>query len=506
MSNLKFITAVLVFAKILKRELAGKKHVGVLLPSSSVGAIVNMALFVIGKVPVNLNYTLSEQAISAALRKADINQVITSEKFVEKLAAKGFDFKSSLDGKVRYVENLSKQISKSAKFSSLLTALLAPAWLIKALNFKKVNLQDTATILFSSGSEGEPKGIELSHKNLLANIKQISELLNFRKDDVILNSLPIFHSFGLTVTTLMPLCEGVKMVSVPDPTDGAMIGKMSARHNVSILFGTSTFFRLYAKNKKLLPLMFQSVRMVVAGAEKLKKEIKDEFKLKFGIEIFEGYGTTETAPVVAVNMPNILEKESLKELSFNKPGSVGLPLPGTIIKIVDPNTLEELNVGEDGLIIIGGSQVMKGYLNDEEKTSEVIAVIDGIRYYKTGDKGHVDENGFVSIVDRYSRFAKIGGEMISLGSVEEEIAKVLGGEAVFTAVNVPDDKKGEAVALLVKQSSAPEDIEQVLKSSNLPAIMFPSYVFLVDDVPTLGSGKVDFKGAKSLAVSLLGER
>ena len=149
---------------------------------------------------------------------------------------------------------------------------------------------------------------------------------------------------------------------------------------------------------------------------------------------------------------------------------------------------------------------MKGYLNDEEKTSEVIAVIDGIRYYKTGDKGHVDENGFVSIVDRYSRFAKIGGEMISLGSVEEEIAKVLGGEAVFTAVNVPDDKKGEAVALLVKQSSAPEDIEQVLKSSNLPAIMFPSYVFLVDDVPTLGSGKVDFKGAKSLAVSLLGER
>lgn len=506
LSNLKFITAVLVFAKILKRELAGEKHVGVLLPSSSMGAIVNMALFVIGKVPVNLNYTLSEQAISAALRKADISQVITSEKFVEKLAAKGFDFKSSLDGKVRYVENLSKQISKSAKFSSLLTALLAPAWLIKALNFKKVSLQDTATILFSSGSEGEPKGIELSHKNLLANIKQISELLNFRKDDVILNSLPIFHSFGLTVTTLMPLCEGVKMVSVPDPTDGAMIGKMAARHNVSILFGTSTFFRLYAKNKKLLPLMFQSVRMVVAGAEKLKKEIKDEFKLKFGIEIFEGYGTTETAPVVAVNMPNILEKESLKELSFNKPGSVGLPLPGTIIKIVDPNTLEELSVGEDGLIIIGGSQVMKGYLNDEEKTNEVIAVIDGIRYYKTGDKGHVDENGFVSIVDRYSRFAKIGGEMISLGSVEEEIAKVLGSEAVFTAVNVPDDKKGEAVALLVKQSSAPQDIEQVLKSSNLPAIMFPGYVFLVDDVPMLGSGKVDFKGAKSLAVSLLGER
>ena len=505
LSNLKFITAVLVFIKIFKRELKDEKNIGILLPSSSIAAIVNMALLAMGKVSVNLNYTLNETSLNHALRKANINTVITSSKFLEKLALKGFDLKDAMSGRAKFAEDLSASVSKKEKFLALLTAFFAPAWLIKLCYFRPVSLEDTATILFSSGSEGEPKGIELSHKNLLANIKQISELLNFKKDDVILNSLPVFHSFGLTVTTLMPLCEGIKMVSVPDPTDGATIGKMAARHSVSIIFGTSTFFRLYTRNKKLHPLMFQSARMVVAGAEKLKPEIKDEFRLKFGIEIYEGYGATETAPVAAVNMPNILEKESLKELTFNRPGSVGMPLPGTIIKIIDPETLEELETGTDGLIVIGGSQVMKGYLNDEAKTSEVITHIDGVRYYKTGDKGHIDENGFVFIVDRYSRFAKIGGEMISLGSVEEELAKVLGGDVVFSSANVPDSKKGEAIALLVKSGTEPENIEQILKESNLAPIMMPSYIFIVDDIPTLASGKVDFKGVKALAVSLLAE-
>ncbi len=424
LTNAKFISAVLVFSKLFKQTLNNEKNIGVLLPSSAMGAIVNMALFVNGKVPVNLNYTLSEQSMALALKKANIQQVITSEKFLGKLSGKGFDYQALLADKAVMMETLGKSVSKTQKTLAFLTALFVPAGWIKLLNFADVSLDDTA-ILFSSGSEGEPKGIELTHKNLLTNIRQISDLLNFRKDDVILNSLPIFHSFGLTVTTLLPLCEGVKMVSIPDPTDGAAVGKMAARHNASILFGTSTFFRLYIKNKKLHPLMFQNIRMVVAGAEKLKADVKEAFRLKFGLDIYEGYGTTETAPVAAVNMPNILEKETLKELTFNKQGSVGMPLPGTIIKIADPETLQELATGEDGLILIGGGQVMKGYLNDAEKTADVIAEIDGVRYYKTGDKGHIDENGFITVVDRYSRFAKVGGEMISLGSVEEQIAQVL---------------------------------------------------------------------------------
>ncbi|QPB42957.1 acyl-[ACP]--phospholipid O-acyltransferase [Rodentibacter haemolyticus] len=503
LNNLKFIAAVLMFSKQFKQVLGDEKNVGVLLPSSAVGAIVNMMLMMMGKIPVNLNYTLSPEVMAKALAKANINQVITAEKFLNKLNAKGFAFDEVLAGKTVLVEELTKALTKGDKVRSFLTAFFAPSWWIKLMYFADVRLNDTATILFSSGSEGEPKGIELSHKNLLTNIKQVSELLNFQEDDVILNSLPIFHSFGLTVTTLMPLCEGIKIVSVTDPTDGAEVGKMCARHNVSIIFGTSTFFRLYVRNKKLHPLMLQSVRMVIAGAEKLKNDVKEAFRLKFGLEIYEGYGATETAPVASVNMPNILDPDSLKEFTFNKAGSVGMPLPGTIIKIVDPNSLEELNVGEDGLILIGGGQVMKGYLNDQAKTDDVITEIDGVRYYKTGDKGHIDENGFITIVDRYSRFAKIGGEMISLGSVEENIAQVLNDEHQFVAVAVNDEKKGESIVLLVKSALSLEKINALIKSLNVPPIMLPSQVFLVDEIPLLGSGKVDFKGAKKLAETLI---
>ena len=503
LNNVKFIAAVLSFARVLKTKLRGQRHVGVLLPSSAAGAIVNMALFVLGKVPVNLNYTLSAESMQKALAKAQIDTVLSSAKFLDKLTAKGFDFNAILADKLLFAEDIAKGLNKTAKTHAFLTALFAPQWWIKLRYFADVKLDDTATILFSSGSEGDPKGIELSHKNLLTNIKQVSELLNFRRDDVILNSLPIFHSFGLTVTTLLPLCEGVKMVSVADPTDGAAIGKMSAKHGVSILFGTSTFFRLYTRNKKLHPLMFQNVRIVIAGAEKLKPDVKDAFRLKFGLEIHEGYGTTETAPVAAVNVPNILEKDSLKELTFTKEGTVGLPLPGTIIKIVDPDTLNELKTGEDGLILIGGGQVMKGYLDDPEKTAEVIAELDGVRYYKTGDKGHIDEHGFVTIVDRYSRFAKIGGEMISLGAVEANLSQAIGEDALFVATAVNDDKKGESVVLLVKSELPLSDIQQRIKALNIPPIMLPSEIFLVDEIPLLGSGKIDFKRAKLLATELI---
>ena len=503
LNNLKFITGVLVFVKKLKNVLKNNKHIGVLLPSSAVGAMVNMALFVMGKVPVNLNYTLSQKSMQKALAKANISHVITSEKFLNKLKDKGFDFAEVLGDKAIFAENLAKTTARSTKISALLTALLMPASLMKLCYFAETTLNDTATILFSSGSEGDPKGIELSHKNLLTNIKQVSELLNFKHNDVILNSLPIFHSFGLTVTTLMPLCEGVKMVSCPDPTDGATIGKMAARHHVSILFGTSTFFRLYSKNKKLDPLMFQQVRMVIAGAEKLKSDVREAFRLKFGLEIYEGYGATETAPVACVNMPNMLDPDTLNSFTFSKIGSVGLPLPGTVIKIVNPETLEELATGEDGLILIGGGQVMKGYLNDPEKTADVIVEIDGVRYYKTGDKGHIDAQGFITIVDRYSRFAKIGGEMISLGAVEEALLQVFGDETQFTATSISDEKKGESVVLLVKSTLELADIKARIKASSLVPIMQPSEVLLVEEIPLLGSGKVDFKGAKQLAQKLL---
>lgn len=509
LNQLEFMTAVFLLAKQLKQSALGQKHIGVLLPNSVGASVVNMALLANGQIPVHLNYTLNLETLKKALSKANIKVLITARPFVEKLTARGLNVSEILEDKalsVLFAEDLKAKIKPVRKICTVLEALLMPTAWLKWHYLAKGNLHDTATVLFSSGTEGEPKGIELSHANFLTNILQISELLNFKKDDVILNSLPIFHSFGLTVTTLLPLCVGVQMVSVPDPTDAATIGKMVARHRVSLLFGTSTFYRLYTKSPKILPLMFQSVRIAIAGAEKLNPDVKESFKMKFGLEICEGYGTTETTPVASVNMPNMLERETLKELQFNQYGSVGLPLPATLIKIVEPETLKALPQGEAGLILIGGGQVMKGYLNDPERTAKVISEIDGKRFYHTGDKGYLDKNGFLVIVDRYSRFAKIGGEMISLGAVESAIAKLLPPELMIVAVNLPDDKKGEKVVLLVQTDDEAlySQIQTLIKQSGLNPLMMPSQIHRVDAIPVLGSGKIDFGGAKKLAQSALG--
>ncbi len=499
LSNAKMITAVLLFVKALKKPLAEQKNVGLLLPSSSIGSICNLALLILGKRPINLNYTLTPEGMQAAIEKAQIESIISSEKFLQKLSGKGFDFADILGEKLMGVESLGGSFGKGAKLVALTQAYLMPKWMIELCYFEETDIDAVATILFSSGSEGSPKGIELTHKNLLANIKQVSALLNFQEEDVILNSLPIFHSFGLTITTLLPLCEGVTMVSAPDPTDAPTIGKLAARYRATIMFGTSTFFRLYTRNRKLHPLMFDSIRMVVSGAEKLKPEIKQAFKDKFSLEIFEGYGATETAPVISVNMPDSLDIDTMQPVIGNKVGTVGQALPGTIVKIVNPVSMQELPLGEDGLIIVGGPQVMQGYLNDAEKTNEVIYEEDGIRYYLTGDKGHMDSDGFITIVDRYSRFAKIGGEMISLGSVEEQIATLFGDSVATTATAVNDDKKGEQIILLHSSELSQDEIWQAIKESAIIPIMKPSRLIELEELPRLGSGKIDFKKAKSIA-------
>ncbi len=500
LNRVKLLSAVLLFVNTLKPQLKDERFVGVLLPTSAIGAIINLALLGIGKIPVNLNYTLSSESMRSAVDKARIKTVISSEKFLSKLSKKGFNPADELGESLTTVEESAKDIDNRAKLKSLLKALLLPKSVIEYLYFEKASLDDTATVLFSSGSEGTPKGIELTHRNLLGNIKQTSAMLNFTDDDLILDSLPIFHSFGLTITTLLPLTEGIPVAMVPDPTDAFSVGKMSARYQATIIFGTSTFFRLYTKNRKLHPLMFESIRMGVAGAEKLKDDIKSSFKQKFGVKLYEGYGATETSPVISVNMPDILDPDTLKPVIGTKPGTVGQPLPGTIIRICDPDTLEELPVGEDGLILVAGVQVMKGYLNDRAKTDEVIAVIDGVRYYKTGDKGHIDEDGFITIVDRYSRFAKIGGEMISLGAVEEKIYNLLNDDIEIVAISVPDEKKGERIVLLFSGDISIDEISSIIKASDIPAIMQPSKFKRVEGIPKLASGKVDYKGSKRKAI------
>jgi acyl-[acyl-carrier-protein]-phospholipid O-acyltransferase/long-chain-fatty-acid--[acyl-carrier-protein] ligase len=258
-------------------------------------------------------------------------------------------------------------------------------------------------------------------------------------------------------------------------------------------------------NKRVHPLMLKSLRLVIAGAERLNPETRLAFTAKFNQPVLEGYGTTETSPVASVNIPDELDTNYWKTQKGNKYGTVGMPLPGTSFRIVDPDILEELPTGEDGLILIGGPQVMKGYLHDEAKTAEVIVEMDGQRWYRSGDKGHLDSDGFLTIVDRYSRFAKLGGEMVSLSAVEEKIRQALGGdtELELVAVNVPDDKKGEKVILLIANEMSAQDIKKNLLEAEMNPLMIPATFTNVNAVPKLGSGKTDFATSKKVALGEL---
>ncbi len=503
LSKSRFATAVFLFAKKLK-PLLREQNIGIVLPSTAGGLIANMALITLGKTIVNLNYSSGTKSLKSALDLADIKTIITSKQFISKLKAKGFDLEEILGlVNVIYLEDIKAQISKFEAIRTLLAVKLLPVDLLKALYIKSKEITDTAAILFSSGSEGTPKGIELTHQNIMGNIKQIITLMNPSDDDVILGTLPIFHSFGLTVTSLLPLVEDITVAAHPDPTDGLGVAKLCAKYNATFMFGTATFYGLYIRNRKINPLMFKSLRMVVAGAEKLPEKVRKDFKAKYGHEIYEGYGATETTPVASVNIPDVLMvDDNFRVQKGNKPGTVGLPVPGSSFKIVDPNSFKELPVGEAGMILIGGTQIMKGYLKNPEKTKEVIKVIDGIRWYVTGDKGFLDEEGFLTIIDRYSRFAKIGGEMVSLGFVEGEILKVLDeGDRICLAA-VPDSKKGEKIVLMLEGEISLEELKEKIKSLNLNPLFVPSLYFKVDEIPKLGSGKTDLKGAKKLAMEL----
>jgi acyl-[acyl-carrier-protein]-phospholipid O-acyltransferase/long-chain-fatty-acid--[acyl-carrier-protein] ligase len=334
----------------------------------------------------------------------------------------------------------------------------------------------------------------------MGNIKQVADVLNTEQQDVVMASLPLFHAFGLTVTTLLPLVEGIPAVCHPDPTDTLNIAKAVSRFRATVMFGTSTFLRLFVRNRRVHAAMLESLRLVVAGAEKLNSEVRDAFNLKFNKPLYEGYGATETSPVASVNIPDQLDQRSWNLQSGNRTGSVGMALPGSSIRIVDPETLHTLPNGEEGLILIGGVQVMCGYLHDEEKTAEVVVELDGVRWYKTGDKGRLDEDGFLTIVDRYSRFAKIGGEMISLGAVEEQIGSGLPEEVEITAVALPDSKKGEKIVLLYAGAITLDALKQHIAESGLNPLMAPSDYMEVEAIPKLGSGKKDFKQAKQLAM------
>ena len=504
LTNRRLLTAVALFARRIRR-LAPEPAIGLLLPASSAGAIANLAALLAGKAVVNLNYTASPEALQASVEQAGVRHVITADRFLRKLEQRGIDPAAALPGVTLHpMEGLRARIGRVEALLVMGLTSLLPAAAIGRLFGHPSRPDDTAAILFSSGSEGTPKGIELTHRNILANVRQISDVLNTERDDVLLANLPLFHAFGLTATTFMPLLEGVPMVCHPDPTDAVGTAKAIARYRATVLCGTSTFLRLYARSPKVHPLMLQSLRIVVAGAERLAPEVREGFALKFHKEILEGYGATETTPVASVNVPDALETDTWKVQTGSRPGTVGMPLPGTSFRIVDPVTLETLPPGADGLILIGGVQVMKGYLGAPGKTAEAIVELDGRRWYKTGDKGHLDTDGFLTIVDRYSRFAKLGGEMISLTAVEDSVRKALEQpDLELVAVNVPDERKGERIVLLVAVETGldAESLRRAMLANGANPLAIPSEVRSVDTIPKLGSGKTDFGSARRLALA-----
>ena len=505
LSGERFLTASILFKNLLEKEVKNQ-NVGLLLPSTVAGAFINYSVLMMGKTLVNLNYTSEINSLKAAILNAQIKTIIASKKFIEKLENKGINIKEILElVEVIYVEDLKEKISKSKGIFTYFSVKFMPSFLLKLIHLTKTSKEDTVLILFSSGSEGTPKGVELSSDNILGNSQQIANIINASDDDIMVGSLPLFHAFGIVVTTFLPLIEGIKCVCHPDPTDGLGLGKLISQYKATIMTGTSTFFRLYTKNSKVHPLMFESLRLCVAGAEKLREDVRYDFKKKFGKDILEGYGTSETSPVAACNLPDVLAPDFTVQVG-NKIGTVGMAIPGTTIKIVDPQTFEELSTNEEGMILISGIQVMRGYLNDESKTSQVIKKIRGKVYYITGDKGRLDEDGFLTIVDRYSRFAKLGGEMISLGAVEEKISKILtlgeDSSVDFIVTSVEDEKKGEKIVLLI--SGVNEEFVTNLKEKMISSfdnkLMIPSTIKIVDEIPKLGTGKKDFKGAKELAI------
>ena len=501
LSNRRFMAAVFLFARRIGR-LEGR-NLGILLPASSAGAIANMAALLQGRTAVNLNFTASPEAVRAAIEAADIRHVLTSSRFLGRLARRGIEPETLLAGCTLHpMEDIKAGIGRGEGLLALALAALMPAWLLMGLFGRRSRAEDTAAILFSSGSEGLPKGVELTHRNIMANVRQVADVLNTEPEDMVVANLPLFHAFGLTVTTFLPLVEGIPMVCHPDPTDALGTAKAIARHRGTVLCSTSTFLRLYTRARQIHPLMLESLRIVVAGAERLSPDVREAFAAKFQKSIYEGYGATETTPVASVNLPDRLDTDDWKVREGNRPGTVGMPLPGTSFRIVDPATLQTLPPGEEGLILIGGVQVMKGYLNAPDKTAAAIEVLDGTRWYRTGDKGRQDVDGFLTIVDRYSRFAKLGGEMVSLTQVEEQVRRVLGEPDIdLIAVNLADAKKGERIVLLVAADLDPDGVRKALIEAGINPLTIPAEVRQVPAIPKLGSGKADFAGARRLAAA-----
>jgi acyl-[acyl-carrier-protein]-phospholipid O-acyltransferase/long-chain-fatty-acid--[acyl-carrier-protein] ligase len=396
-------------------------------------------------------------------------------------------------GELLYVEDIFKRASSMDKARAFLAARLAPVTLISRGGRTPDSI---AGIIFSSGSTGVPKGVVLSHYNLISNIEAIAQLFWIGQSDRIAGVLPFFHSFGFTVTLWFPLLTGCGVVYHPNPTEAKAVGDLVQKYHATLLLSTPTFCATYTR--KCTAEQFASLRYVLVGAEKLRQPVADAFREKFGTELLEGYGCTEMSPVIAVNAPNFSAGKDSQ--TGTKAGSVGHPLPGVAARIVDPVTFEPLPPQTEGLLLVKGSNRMLGYLGQPERTAEVFR--NG--WYITGDIAILDDEGFLRITDRLSRFSKIGGEMVPHIRVEDAMLGVM-GDAPCVVTGIPDEQRGERlVVLYVHPTLSPAELWERLAACDMPRLWVPKRenIYRVEGLPQLGTGKLDLRGVKALAQEL----
>lgn len=500
MNGAQLLLRSLIFRRLLRREVLApdEKHVGLLVPPSIGGALANAALSIDGRVAVNLNYTVSSEVMNQCIARAGIRHVLTSRRVLER-------FPLDIHAELVYLEELKNKVRLSDKLAAAAQTWLWPVPLLERwLGLTRIEPDDVLTIMFTSGSTGQPKGVMLTHRNVGTNVEAFHRVLHLRDDDVLIGVLPLFHSFGYTTTLWSALMLNAQGAYHYSPLEPRQVGNLARESHATILVATPTFLRSYVR--RCPPEDFASLDIVITGAEKLSPELASAFESQFGVRPCEGYGTTELSPVVSTNVPpHRMPDGSDREY---REGSVGIPMPGISAKVVDLDSGEDLGPGKSGMLLIRGPNVMKGYLNQPELTAEVMR--DG--WYVTGDIAVIDDDGFIHITGRESRFSKIGGEMVPHICIEEALAKLLcldEEELRLVVTAVPDPRKGERIIVLhTGLDCAPEHVCRDLARSGLPPLWIPSPESFcqVEQIPVLGTGKLDLRAIRELALEMFHAR
>ncbi len=499
LSRIEALAGAIALARALRAPWGSDERVGILLPASVAGALVNVAAALSGRASANLNYTAGAAGLVAAARLAGLRTVVTSRAFLERAR---IDLPSGVAP--IWIEEVASAIGRGERTRALLLALAAPVRAIERAcgAARPPSAADTATIIFSSGTTGEPKGVEITHANLASNIEGTARVLNLHGDQRVLGNLPLFHSFGVMGNLWYPLLRGLGVAYVPNPLDGEAVGESVERYEVTFLLATPTFVQIYTRACRREQLA--SLRAVITGAERLPERVAAAFEARFGIRPLEGYGVTECAPVIAVNAPD--DRARGADPAGARAGTVGRAIPGVAVRVVDPATFEPIAPGAPGMLLVKGPNVMRGYLGRPDLTRE--AMRDG--WYVTGDIASIDEDGFVTIRDRLSRFAKIGGEMVPHAAVEDALHRAAAvEERAFAVTSLPDERKGERLAVVT--TLAPHEIPGVLermRAAGLPNLFIPraDAFHRVEALPVLGSGKIDLRRVKGLAADALPPR